>query len=153
MMDSSPTCPRLEQPFFEIRVGQELASGLGDQDLLLELDALASSGRAGIAFYAENHAGLYNAVVPILRQTILVEQQRELVAQSDAMGDRRKLVAVERLGKPPGELRDFDEAAARFEYFRIANDLLIGQRVEPFLLAVRRPASCAICRRNSRAGR
>lgn len=80
MMDSSPTGPRLEQPFFEIRVGQELASGLGDQDLLLELDALASSGRAGIAFYAENHAGLDNAVVQILRQTILVQQQRELVA-------------------------------------------------------------------------
>src|SRR5262249_53699191 len=115
---------------------------VGDQHLLLELDALVAADLAHITLDADGHARLQLAVVAARGEVLQVGTVRVFVAEPDAMENHGVAVRCAAVGQAEALLGHLAEAHARLDQVDVVVDLLVGEAVEPLLLVARpsRPA-------------
>ena len=156
-VSSPPMSLSPEQARVQRIARQLLVAGLGDQHLLLDLDALVPAEPADIAFHAEHHAGLEHAVGRVVGPVGGVRQRRVFVGQADAVIEhavaRRKAIR-RRVRRALDQLAEGRCRAASTRCCGRSGRRRCGRgRAARRSACRRRRARCATGRRRSRRGR
>src|ERR1700748_1458277 len=78
-----------EQTFIEVIAGHRHHAGFRDEELVLELDAFTSTRLADIAFDADDHAGLQDAIAGKAFEIAGMGDNWFFTMHADTMDDRR----------------------------------------------------------------